>query len=71
METYFKMDQLSIRVLQVYGQECEQRKWIHLIEGVTSIIFYASLCDYDKRVVGWNRRVCLFPLLTMYVTNRL
>ena len=58
METYFKMGQLPIRVSQVYGQECELRKWIHLFEGVTSIIFFASLSDY-------NERVCLLPLIIM------
>ncbi|KAH9980450.1 guanine nucleotide binding protein, alpha subunit [Russula vinacea] len=52
METYFTMDQLSMRVLQVYGQEGEPRKWINLFEGATSIIFYASLSDYNKWVVG-------------------
>ena len=70
METYFQMGQSSIRVLQVYNQECELRKWIRLFEGVTSIIFYASLSDYDKRVVGRNSRVCLSPLLMMNLTNR-
>jgi hypothetical protein len=65
MQTCFKMDQLSIRVLQVYGQECKPRKWIRLFEGVTSIIFYASLSDYDKRVVRRNKGVRLFPLLVI------
>ena len=70
METYFTMDQVSMRVLQVYGQEGEPRKWIHLFEGATSIIFYASLSDYNKWVVDLKVQVCLLPLLTMYVTNR-
>jgi guanine nucleotide-binding protein G(i) subunit alpha len=74
METYFEIGQLSIRISQVYGQECEQRRWIHLFEGVASIIFYASLFDYDEvedeRAVGWGVRVCLLPLITMYVTKR-
>lgn len=69
MQTYFKMDQLSIRVLQVYGQECKPRKWIRLFEGVTSIIFYVSLSDYDKRVVRRNKGVCLSTLFMINVTN--
>jgi hypothetical protein len=68
-ETYLKTGQLSIRVLQICGQG-ERRKWIHLFEGVTSIIFYVSLSDYDNPVVGCDDRVCLLSLLLMYVTDR-
>ena len=73
METYFYTDRsiqyLNItRVLQIYG--CKTRKWIHLFGGVTSIIFYASLSDYDKWIVGSDERVCTLRLLAMFVTNR-
>ena len=74
METYFNTDRSSIqplsltRVLQVYGYKT--RKWIHLFEGVTSIIFYVSLSDYDKWVVGSDERVCILRLLTTFVTIR-
>ena len=64
MEIYFKVGQLPIRVSQVYGQEGEWRKRMHLFEGVASIIFFASLSDY-------NERVCLLPLVMIYVTKRL
>jgi guanine nucleotide-binding protein G(i) subunit alpha len=71
VETYFDTNELSIRVLQIYGGlECGWRKWIHLFEGVTSIIFYAPLSDYDRWVVGSDEQVCIFRLLTMFVTNR-
>ena len=76
METYFNRDRSSIqplsliRVLQIYG--CKTRKWIYLFEGVTSIMFYVSLSDYDKWVVGSesDERVCIFRLLTTFVTKR-
>ena len=71
METYFNMGQISIRVLQVYSQLSERKKWIHLFEGVTSIMFYASLSGYSESVAGWSKQVCLLPLLTMYDANRL
>ena len=66
METCFKMGQGSIRVLQVSGQESALRKWIHQFEGISSILFYAPLSDYDKRVAGWGEQVCLLLMLTTY-----
>ena len=53
------MGQQSIRVLQVYGQETERKKWIHLFQDVTCIIFYASLSDYNKSTAGWGVEVCI------------
>jgi guanine nucleotide-binding protein G(i) subunit alpha len=60
LETYFNLGQLSIRVLQVYGQEYGRKKWINQFESVTSIIFCASLCDYDvHRVAPEGEQVCI------------
>lgn len=62
-DTHFNLDQLSMRVSQVYGQRGDRKKWIHLFEGVTSIIFCVPLSDYDEPgVPGKRARVCLlFP----------
>jgi hypothetical protein len=55
METHFNLDQYSIRISQLYF-----RKWIPLFEGVTSVMFCASLSDYDEPGVSRrSRRVCL------------
>jgi guanine nucleotide-binding protein G(i) subunit alpha len=59
-----------MRLTQVSGQKSERRKWIHLFEGVTSVIFYTSLSGYDQWAVGRDEQVCLLPLLRMHVTNR-
>ncbi|KAH8989927.1 guanine nucleotide binding protein, alpha subunit [Lactarius hatsudake] len=48
-ETCFPMGQLSIRIYHVVGQRSKRKKWIHAFENVTSIIFCASLPDYDRR----------------------
>jgi len=62
METQFNADQLSIRISQVYGQQGCFRKWIHLFEGVTSVMFCASLSDYDEPGVSLrSRRVSCLP----------
>jgi hypothetical protein len=34
-------------MVDVGGQKSERRKWIHFFEGVATIIFCASLPDYD------------------------
>ncbi|KAI0277585.1 G-protein alpha subunit [Russula aff. rugulosa BPL654] len=67
LETYFKMGQLSIRVVQVYGQEFGRKKWINRFERVTSIIFCASLCDYDvRRVAAEGERTRLEESLVLF-----
>ena len=58
-ETHFDIGQLSIRMLQVYGQQGYFKKWIHLFEGATCLMFCASLSDYDEPGVSrTNQRVC-------------
>ncbi|KAI8534964.1 hypothetical protein RHMOL_Rhmol10G0138100 [Rhododendron molle] len=36
------------RLYDVGGQRNERRKWIHLFEGVTAVIFCAALSEYDQ-----------------------
>jgi guanine nucleotide-binding protein G(i) subunit alpha len=35
-------------MFDVGGQHLERKKWIHRFEGVTSIIFYTTLSEYDQ-----------------------
>jgi len=57
--THFDVGQLSIRMLQVYGQQGHFKKWIHLFEGVTCLMFCASLSDYDEPgTYRANQQVC-------------
>jgi len=66
METYFKMGQLSIRVLQVSGQESVRRKWLYQFDRITSILFYATLSGYDQRVAGWTEQTRLAESLALF-----
>ena len=47
VEESFSHNDLHYRIFDISGQRSERRKWIHCFEGVTAIIFFASLNAYD------------------------
>jgi len=53
----FKMDQLSLRLCDITRLQGRRKKWIHFLEGVTSVIFCTSLEEYDQ-VSDDGRVVC-------------
>jgi hypothetical protein len=48
VELEFTLEGQKYRVLDAGGQRAERRKWIHAFEGVTALIFVASLTEYDE-----------------------
>lgn len=44
----FTIKNITLRIVDVGGQKSERRKWIHCFENVTSLIFLASLSEYDQ-----------------------
>ncbi|KAM9385214.1 guanine nucleotide-binding protein subunit alpha-15.1 [Pholidichthys leucotaenia] len=44
----FTIKNVTLRIVDVGGQKSERRKWIHCFENVTSLIFLASLSEYDQ-----------------------
>lgn len=40
--------QIEYLIYDVGGQRNERKKWIHCFEGVTAVIFVASLSEYDQ-----------------------
>ncbi|KAM4628987.1 guanine nucleotide-binding protein subunit alpha-14-like [Polymixia lowei] len=44
----FNVKTITLRIVDVGGQKSERRKWIHCFENVTSLIFLASLSEYDQ-----------------------
>lgn len=50
-ETRFEIGDAIFRLFDVGGQRSERRKWTACFEGVTSIIFLASLSDYNSCII--------------------
>ncbi|GMN63261.1 hypothetical protein TIFTF001_032334 [Ficus carica] len=44
------------RLFDVGGQKNERRKWIHLFEGVTAVIFCAAISEYDQTLFEEDNR---------------
>jgi guanine nucleotide-binding protein G(o) subunit alpha len=55
VEITFANDDFTFRMMDVGGQRNERRKWIHCFDNVTSIIFVASLSEYDQTVEEDNK----------------
>ena len=50
MTTKYTIEDRQYEMYDVGGQRNERRKWAHCFEGVTGIIFVASLSDYDQKM---------------------
>eukprot|EP01156_Anaeramoeba_ignava_P017979 Anaeramoba_ignava/a90503_36.p2 GENE.a90503_36~~a90503_36.p2 ORF type:complete len:331 (+),score=100.79 a90503_36:4729-5721(+) len=47
-EADYRISHLQFKMIDVGGQRSERRKWIHCFEDVTTVLFCASLVDYDQ-----------------------
>ena len=50
-ETVLQFGDVNFKLVDVGGQRSERRKWIHCFEDVSSIIFIASLAEYNLKLV--------------------
>jgi len=48
IENSFEIDGNLFRMWDVGGQRSERKKWIHCFEGVTAVLFVASISAYDQ-----------------------
>jgi len=66
IKAYINIHQLSVQILQLHGHRGIFQRWTHLFEGITSIVFYASLSGYDQRSTNWNQQSCLDESLILF-----
>ncbi|KAL9643755.1 hypothetical protein ABK040_002779 [Willaertia magna] len=50
VEADFIIDDYKFKMIDVGGQRNERRKWIHVFDDVTSIVFVTSLSEYDQKL---------------------
>ena len=68
-ETCLPFGDVNFRLVDVGGQRSERRKWIHCFEDVSSMIFIASLAEYnlhlveDSSVNRLEESIALFKLI--------
>jgi GTPase SAR1 family protein len=48
-ECEFQLKGRTVKMIDVGGQRNERKKWIHCFEGITSIIFVASISEFDQK----------------------
>jgi len=65
-EAEFMFDKRLYRVVDVGGQRSERRKWIHCFEGVTAVLFCASLAGYDLPLREDPRQNRLTEAITLF-----
>ncbi|XP_062869166.1 guanine nucleotide-binding protein subunit alpha-11-like [Trichomycterus rosablanca] len=63
------VEKITLRIVDVGGQKSERRKWIHCFENVTSLIFLASLSEYDQVLEENNKENRMEESLTLFYTT--
>jgi guanine nucleotide-binding protein G(i) subunit alpha len=48
VEEIYNISGVDFAIYDVGGQRNERKKWIHCFDGVTAVIFVASLSEYDQ-----------------------
>ncbi|XP_050951293.1 guanine nucleotide-binding protein subunit alpha-15.1 isoform X1 [Labeo rohita] len=65
----FTVEKITLRIVDVGGQKSERRKWIHCFENVTSLIFLASLSEYDQVLEENNKENRMKESLSLFYTT--
>ncbi|XP_051551519.1 guanine nucleotide-binding protein subunit alpha-11-like isoform X1 [Myxocyprinus asiaticus] len=65
----FSLEKITLRVVDVGGQRGQRKKWIHCFENVTSLIFLASLSEYDQLLEENNKDNRMHESLSLFYTT--
>ncbi|XP_067272111.1 guanine nucleotide-binding protein subunit alpha-15-like isoform X2 [Pseudorasbora parva] len=65
----FTLEKMTLRIVDVGGQRGQRKKWIHCFENVTSLIFLASLSEYDQLLEENNKDNRMEESLSLFYTT--
>ncbi|ROL40773.1 Guanine nucleotide-binding protein G(q) subunit alpha [Anabarilius grahami] len=68
-EQCISRERLTMRIVNIGGQRGQRRKWIHCFQNVTSLIFVASLSEYDQLLEENNRKNRMKESLSLFYTT--
>ncbi|XP_039550896.1 guanine nucleotide-binding protein subunit alpha-11-like isoform X1 [Pimephales promelas] len=64
----FELEKMTLRIVDVGGQRGQRKKWIHCFENVTSLIFLASMSEYDQLLEENNKDNRMQESLSLFYT---
>ncbi|XP_056092810.1 guanine nucleotide-binding protein subunit alpha-11-like [Rhinichthys klamathensis goyatoka] len=65
----FELEKITLRIVDVGGQRGQRKKWIHCFENVTSLIFLASISEYDQLLEENNKDNRMQESLSLFYTT--
>jgi hypothetical protein len=68
-EVSFDLGNLQYRMFHISGQRSERKKWIHVFENVSVVLFFAPLDRYDLALVEDRNGVGVFNEITCTYAN--
>eukprot|EP01080_Neovahlkampfia_damariscottae_P009819 gene9819-2142_t len=66
VDAEFDQNGFQFRLIDVGGQRSERKKWIHCFEGVSAVIFVASLSEYDLKCYEDDKTMRMMESLVLF-----